>query len=68
MTLPTQLVAAADSIRAVREARPGVKVLVGGGVITRHPGLTEPLGADAAGVDCVAAGEAADRLVPAPGA
>lgn len=58
LTVSTRLQATIEAIDEVRARRPGVKVLVGGRVLERTPGICERIGADA----CVASPNEALRV------
>ncbi len=63
VALSTQLRGAIETLRAAREIRPDVKILVGGRVFAAAPELWRKIGADASAADLGGALEAADQLV-----
>lgn len=58
LTVSTRLPATIEAVAEARRQRPGIKVLVGGRVVARSPGVCERLGADA----CAASADEAIAL------
>ena len=63
LTVSTRLSATIEAVRQARRQRPQLKVLVGGRVLRRSPGICDKLGADACVGDPAEALDVAARLV-----
>ncbi len=63
LTVSTRLAATIEAVEEARRRRPGIKVLVGGRVLARSPGICERIGADACTATAEEAVEIGARLV-----